>query len=132
MHESVRRNDRLKAGVSWRVRGYAPRKFAEIQRILLRQGSHRKAREKEKDRDILTSYLSLVDRYLLLNFALTSPLSVILVSGLTVTYIRRIRLSFHSPFSHTRVRFISGCSPKADFYTLCLSSPYGLCSTTCR
>ena len=51
------------------------------------------------------------------------------VSGLTVTYINR---TIRSPFSHTRVLFISGCSPKADFYTLCRSSPYGSygsCST---
>ena len=61
------------------VRGHTPQKFAEIQRILLRQSSHRKARKTEKDRDILTSYLSLVYRDLLLNFTVTQPLSPILI-----------------------------------------------------
>lgn len=51
-------------------------KFSEFYRV---EGSHRKARKKEKDRDIFVSYLSPVHSYLLLNFTVTPPLSPILI-----------------------------------------------------
>ena len=96
-----------------RVRGHTPRTFAEIQRILSRQGSHRKARKKEKDHDVFTSYLSLVYRYLLLNVTVTPPLMspILIVLQLCKFMVRHSNIArfLAKIFKFLWVRWPSGC-----------------------